>query len=375
MKSHVLSIAALLAATAGVGIALAQAPAAPGAPTAAPAAPAAAAPAAQPPRPTTIEGLQAAAKVAAGLDWPGTFLRLCIAPAPAAAPVTTAAVPVPATPPAAAAAPATPAPTPPPPARATWYAEPAKIGDNLYFLGTLAHNSFALVASNGDMILIDNLYEYAAPDEIIGGLRKLGLDPNKVKYNIIAHAHGDHDGGAKFIQDSIPGIKMIYGAGDWTAVDARTNPAQKVRRDPDSDGTDGRVVTVGDVSVRIITMPGHTPGTLSFLFEFKDGGQVKKVAYVGGTAISFTNMDPAYYDGYIASSQKVAKAAADFGATIVMSNHTEFDNAYFKSHAAANRKTPGERNPWEVGATRVNNYFEVVRLCTQAAKLRATGRL
>jgi metallo-beta-lactamase class B len=168
---------------------------------------------------------------------------------------------------------------------------------------------------------------------------------------------------------------VIYGTGDWAAVDARTNPAQKVRHDPDADGTDGRKITVGDVSVQIVTMPGHTPGTLSFLFEFKDNGQPKKVAYVGGTAISFTNSDPAYYDQYIASSQKFGKAAADFGATILMSNHTEFDNAYFKSHAAANRKTPGERNPWEVTQRRVSNYFEVVRLCSEAAKLRATGKL
>src|ERR1043166_714919 len=36
------------------------------------------------PLPTTVDGLIGAAKNAAGLEWPGTFLRLCIPPPPAA---------------------------------------------------------------------------------------------------------------------------------------------------------------------------------------------------------------------------------------------------------------------------------------------------
>ena len=30
--------------------------------------------------PQTIDGLMSAAKIAAGTDWPGTFLRLCVPP-------------------------------------------------------------------------------------------------------------------------------------------------------------------------------------------------------------------------------------------------------------------------------------------------------
>ena len=32
-------------------------------------------------RPVTIDGLFSSAKIAAGLEWPGTFLRLCVPPA------------------------------------------------------------------------------------------------------------------------------------------------------------------------------------------------------------------------------------------------------------------------------------------------------
>jgi glyoxylase-like metal-dependent hydrolase (beta-lactamase superfamily II) len=92
-------------------------------------------------------------------------------------------------------------------------------------------------------------------------------------------------------------------------------------------------------------MPGHTPGTLSYLFEVRDNGKPLRVAYVGGTAFPF-DASAAYYEGYIASSKKMAKAAADYGATVLLSNHSAFDDAYLEAHAAATRQ-PGEANPFE----------------------------
>jgi metallo-beta-lactamase class B len=297
------------------------------------------------------------AKAAAGTEWAGTFLRLCIPPS--AGPQATVGQAgagrgadgrgtVPRT-----------------PARETWYAEPARVADNLYFLGTRIHSAWALVGSQG-IIVLEALYEYAARDEILDGLKKVGLDPKNVKYVILSHAHADHDGGAVLLQDSIPGVHLIYGAEDWDAVDKR--PGGKAKHD--MVGTDGMKVSVGDASVQIVTMPGHTPGTLSFLFEMRDHGKPLRVAYIGGTAIPF-NGSAAYYDGYIASSGKMAKAAADYGATALLSNHSEFDDAYFKAHAAANRK-PGEPNPFDVGTDGVARYFTVVKACATAARIRAT---
>ena len=308
----------------------------------------------QSPPPASVDSLQSIAKEAAGTDWAGTFLRLCVPPPPAA-------------PRAAAATPARPA---GPPTKASWYAEPAKVADNFYFLGTKIHSAWALVGSEG-IIVFEALYDYAAPDEIADGFRKLGLDLNKVKYVVISHAHGDHDGGARFLQDKMPAAHLVYGGPDWDAVDQSTNHAGgKPKRD--TVGTDGMKLAVGDASVQIVTTPGHTAGTLSFLFEVKDNGRPLRVAYVGGTAIPF-NGNAAYYDTYVASVKKMARAAADFGATALMSNHTEFDNAYYKAHTAANRK-PGEPNPFDVGRPAVGRYFTVVESCATAAKLRAGGK-
>ncbi len=156
-------------------------------------------------RPTTVDGLVSAAKTAAGLDWAGTFLRLCVAPPPAAPRAAGAPIAAPAA-----------------PAKASWYAEPAKVADNFYFLGTKIHNAWALLGSEGT-IIFEALYDYAAPDEIADGMRKLGLDAGKVKYVVISHAHGDHDGGARFLQDKMPAARVVYGGPDWDAVDKSTN--------------------------------------------------------------------------------------------------------------------------------------------------------
>jgi metallo-beta-lactamase class B len=303
--------------------------------------------------PPTLDGLVSAAKVAAGLDWSGTFMRLCIPPPPAPAGGRGGGG-------------GNAGRTSPPP-KETWYVEPAKVADNLYFLGEKAHHSWAIVGSEG-IILIEALYDYMVADAVAGGMRKLGLDMNKVKYAVMSHAHGDHDGGAAFLQDSIPGVRLVYGAEDWDAVEKSANrPGGKPKRD--MVGTDGLRLSVGDASIQIVTMPGHTAGTLSYLFEVKDNGKPLRVAYVGGTAIPF-NGTSAYYDQYLASSNKLAKAAASYGATVLLSNHTEFDNGYYKAHTAAFRK-PGEANSFDVGQNGVARYFTVVQNCTMAAKLRA----
>jgi hypothetical protein len=56
-----------------------------------------------------------------------------------------------------------------------------------------------------------------------------------------------------------------------------------------------------------------------------------------------------------------------------MSNHTEFDNAFFKAHTAANRKA-GEANPFDVGKAAAARYFTVVQNCAAAAMMRASGK-
>ena len=287
------------------------------------------------------------ARNAAGFDFTGTLARLCVAPARFPVEIRDAAPGK-------------------PPARDTWYIDPAKVFDNLYFVGSKVHNAWALTTSQG-IIILDTIFTYNSEEEIVGGLKKLGLDPAQIKYVIITHAHGDHVGGAKLLQDRFH-ARLVMGAPDWDSIEKSVNgyPEGKPKRDIVAD--DGQKITLGDTSVTIITTPGHTKGTLSMIFPVRDNGKTLTVVYSGGTAFNFPSTGP-NFDIYIKSQSKLAAAAAAANATVFMSNHTEFDNAVPKIKMLAARK-PGEPHPFDIGKDTIARYFTVSGECAEAAKLR-----
>jgi metallo-beta-lactamase class B len=298
----------------------------------------------------TVDAHVLAAQKAAGLDFAGTLDVLCIQPAdgsdPGAAERVANAGRVRAT-----------------PSRESWFAEPAKVFDNVYWVGTKINSAWAIKTSAG-IILLDTMYNYAAETEIVDGLKKLGLDPATIKYVIVSHGHGDHDEGAKMLQDRY-GTHVIMGAPDWDAITKANNmPGGVPKRDMVA--TDGMKVTLGEETVTIYLTPGHTLGTLSMLFPVKDNGKTLEVAYSGGMGFNFPR-SPERFDTYISSARKFASAAKAAGATIVFSNHSMYDQAWTRSRW---QRKPGEASPFVVGADGVQRYFTVLGECAKAAKLR-----
>jgi metallo-beta-lactamase class B len=305
--------------------------------------------------PSTPEGLLIAAKRAAGQDHAGTFLRICVAPDNLAAGNAGRGGRAGAN-----AAPAV-------PDRATWYAQPYKVFDNLYFIGTKIHSAWALTTTQG-IIVIDTLYDYAIEPEIVEGLTKLRLNPRDIKYVLISHAHGDHDQGAALLQNRF-GAKVVMGAADWNTTLQR--PATAAGGVPKRDvavDAEGTTITLGETTVNVIATPGHTPGTLSYIFPVKDGGRTLTVAYSGGTAFNFPRQAQAFAI-YRDSQKKMADAARSAGATILMSNHTEFDRAYDRARLAQLPRAQGEKHPYESDAQTVQRYFEMTGNCAEAQRL------
>ena len=167
-----------------------------------------------------------------------------------------------------------------PPERSTWYAEPVKVFDNLYFLGQTEYSVWAVTTSEG-IIVIDTIFDYSVEEEVAGGLKKLGLDPATIKYAIVTHPHPDHHGGAKFLQDRT-GARVIMSAADWDVLD-RTG-GTKPRRDLVA--TDGQKLTLGDTTLTLYITAGHTPGTLSLLIPVRDNGKPHVAALWGGTGLN-----------------------------------------------------------------------------------------
>ena len=259
--------------------------------------------------------------------------------------------------------------TPQTPDRTTWYAPPFKVFDNFYWLGTRQHSSWALQTSAG-IILIDTNFAWATEPEIVQGLTTLGLNPQDLKYVVISHAHGDHDQGAAELQKRF-GAKIVMGAPDWESTLQRpASAAGGVPTREISVGPEGMKLLLGDTTVEIVATPGHTPGTLSYVFPVRDQGRRVVVAYSGGTLTGGFGTNGARWDEYIESQRKIAKAAADAGASVLLSNHSEYDGAYTKARLLLAPRQPGENHPFIVGADGVQRYFTVMSECALASKLR-----
>jgi len=302
------------------------------------------------------------AKTAAGFEFTGTLARICLLPQ-SGGEDTSDRVPGYVANPASA------------PARETWYGEPARVFDNLYFVGGKIHSSWALTTREG-IILIDTIYTYNSEELVVGGLKKLGLDPRDIKYVLISHAHADHIGGAEMLQTKY-GARIVMGGPDWDNVAKHPNRYKTMAPKRDIVATDGMKITLGGTTVTIWLTPGHTPGTLSYTFTVFDRGKPVNVVYSGGTAFNFVNNTPdpgiRNFQTYIDSQKHIAEKAAATGATVILSNHSEFDNAVNKNRMLAGRGDGP--HPYEIGSDLVQRYFRVMQGCARAAQLKLEQRV
>lgn len=303
-----------------------------------------------PTTPDTVEAHLAAGKNAAGgrdntPDFYGLVTAVCVAPLNGAA------------------RPDAPAPRENPNRKAT-YMEPIKAFDDLYWLGSLSTSSWVLTSDDG-YILYDTQRVYDAEDVLIGGMKRLGLDPAKVKYVIVSHAHEGEVGGAYLFQSRY-GSHIVMN--DWDMVEASVNGFPKGKPKRDMAVADGMKVTVGKMTVTIYATPGHTPGTISSIFQVHDHGKPLTVVYSGGTEFNFPN-DVPHFDQYLASERRLASLAAAANATIVLNNQSQFNGAAERLRMLKDRH-PGEPHPLDVGTNAVARYFKIEDECAQAVRLK-----
>jgi metallo-beta-lactamase class B len=255
-----------------------------------------------------------------------------------------------------------------PPPAAQWHAEPTKVFDNLYFVGMTEYSAWALTTSQG-IIVIDTIYDYSVEDEVVNGLKKLGLNPADIKYALVSHAHTDHIGGAKYLQDHF-GARVVMSKEDWDVSD-RAIP-ERIRPKRDVEVKDGDKLTLGDTTITMYLTPGHTPGTISSIYQVKDRGTTHTVATWGGTAFNFAPK-PENFLPYIRSAERYRDVVRKAGADIVLSNHTAYDSTNAKIAALRARK-PNEPHPFVIGNANILRYLTTAEECAKAGFL-ATSTL
>ena len=249
-----------------------------------------------------------------------------------------------------------------------------RVFDQLYSVGQNAVSAWALDTSGG-IIVIDALNSpEEARDILVPNMVKLGLDPRRIRYVVLTHGHGDHWGGAKFLQDTY-GAKVVLSDADWKMLESPSRGGGPVgdlvppRRDVTI--SDGGTVRLGKTTMRINVTPGHTPGALSMIFPVTDKGIAHLVGLMGGTG---GGQDSASIHQQIASLARWGRIATAAGVDALITNHPSHQSANEKLQLV-NHAAPADPNPFVYGKARVTRFAAMLGQCSrvQLARMGENG--
>jgi metallo-beta-lactamase class B len=246
-------------------------------------------------------------------------------------------------------------------------AEPTKVFDNLYFIGQKAVATWALTTSEG-IVLLDAGYAARFDDTLMAGLVKVGLDPRRIRAAVIAHEHADHYGGARLLQQRF-GTQIYMSRAAWEALD----PADASAPARGNVVTDGQPVIFGDTLVVPVAIPGHTAGSMGFMFRVKDAGRTHMAALFGGSILNPQSHLPAsVYEEYLASIQHFANATRRQQVDVELLNHPIMDGL-FERLARLKVRKEGEPHPLVVGEDSYQRFLGLMADCVRVQLSRRSG--
>lgn len=142
-------------------------------------------------------------------------------------------------------------------------------------------NSYLLAGDDGTLTLVD-AGTRSAPKKLLAALDGLGKAPGDVTHLLLSHAHNDHTGGARRVQEATGSAvqtherEAIYvREGRMPRADTSTRGGRLMARLPgkvkgfakvgvDDTFADGDVLPLAG-GIQVVHTPGHTPGHCSFL--------------------------------------------------------------------------------------------------------------
>ncbi len=232
------------------------------------------------------------------------------------------------------------------------------------------------VNTSAGIIIIDTIFDYSVEDEVVEGLKKVGLDPANIPKYVIRELKAAASGSFRRREVAAGSLSRARaavgcrlgsaGSERWHEADARHGGDRRAE-------ADARRHDAADVH----HAGAATPGTISTIIPVTDNGKPHTVAEWGGTAFNFTitpDKDRNYwFHTYINSAERFRQIAAAAGADVGIANHTIFDGSKQKLPALANRK-PGDPNPWVIGEDSVRRYMTVAVECAHAGLTTLEGR-
>jgi metallo-beta-lactamase class B len=228
-----------------------------------------------------------------------------------------------------------------------------QVFDNLYYAGTGSVGAWIIKTSAG-IILWDTLNSEEEVKTILEpGLRKFGMEASQIRYIVIGHAHADHTGGGEYLQRAY-NPTILMGRLDWDTV--MVSPPPHMRRGVDA--SDGQKLTLGDTTLTLFLLPGHTPGSVSGIIPAKYQGRAFNILNLTASRFStYASLAPferIFDEGKRAKVEAVVQVHPD-----INMNRTEIMEA-LKSYP------PSGPHPLLVPPAKVARYMDVELACGRA---------
>lgn len=244
---------------------------------------------------------------------------------------------------------------------------PTKIFDNVYVIGN-SGTAVYVVRTSAGLLMIDALAANQVDTQLLPGFQKLGLNPADVKIILIGHGHADHFGGSSYMQEHY-GSKVYISPEDWNLMEHP--PAGRAARGPapvipkhDGEVKEGEPVVLGDLKVIPVAIPGHTPGSMAYIFPVKDNGKSHMAGIYAGTVLTPGIVSDEGLASYLKSVRHYKEETKKAGVDVVMQNHPlMYPIADMLDQLA--RRQPGGPNPFVVGKANYQKFVDVMEACTE----------
>jgi metallo-beta-lactamase class B len=254
--------------------------------------------------------------------------------------------------------------------------EPTKIFDNVYVIGNQGTVAYVINTSDG-LMMIDSLQADQTETQLLPGFQKLGLDPAKVKIIVVGHGHADHFGGTPYFQEHY-GSKVYIAAADWDLME-RPPAGRGGKKGPpavlpkhDQVIVEGQPITLGDFGITPVAVPGHTPGSMGFIFPVKDNGRTYMAATYAGTVLTPGIVSDEGLQTYFKSVAHFKERTKKAKVEVELQNHPLMDPIQAKLDKLKARKK-GEPNPFVVGQGNYQKFLDVMSACTEVNITRRKG--